>query len=161
VIDRPERGIGFVPGVTQADVVRRLATPEVGIETLRGELVESLDRVLQCICGNIDLTCQLANGRSPLDGTLLDQFFGQCALLEWVCTRDVSAEVALVEDLPARHGLAGVHRLADLDIGVRLVAEPLAGSVDVDSPWPLAPRADGTGTGVCDENRWEPPGLIK
>ncbi len=146
-IDRPERGVGLVPGITQADVVRRLAAAEVGIETLGGELVEALDRLLQRFCGNIDLACQLADRGGALDGTLLDQFFGQRALLERVCARDVSAEIALVEDLPARHRLVGVHRLADFDIGVRLVAEPPAGSVDVDSPRPLPPRADGSGRG--------------
>ena len=53
---------------------------------------------------------------------------GRLALLERVGPRDVSAYITVVEDHPARHRLVGVHRLADLDVGVRLVAESSAGS---------------------------------
>ena len=73
----------------------------------------------------------------------------------------MSADITLIEDLPARHGLVGVHRLADFDIRIRLVPEPLAGTVDVDGSWSLPRLADCTGARVRDENRWEPPGLIQ
>ena len=35
------------------------------------ESVESLDRLLQRVCGNIDLACQVCDGVGALDGTLL------------------------------------------------------------------------------------------
>ena len=72
-IERAERGVGLVPGIAEADVVRRLAAAEVGVEALGRELVEALDRLLQCFCGNIDLARQLADRVGALDGTLLDQ----------------------------------------------------------------------------------------
>ena len=70
---------------------------------------------------------------------------GRLPLLQRVGARHVPADVTLVEDLPARHGLVGVHRLADLDVGVRLVAEPPAGPVDVDGARALPPRAERRG----------------
>ncbi len=73
MIERAERGVGLVAGVAEADVVRRLAAPEVGIEALGRELVEALDRLLQRVGGNIDLARQIGDRVGALDGTLLDQ----------------------------------------------------------------------------------------
>ena len=59
-VERAERGIGFISRIVQADVVRRLAAFEVGIESFGGELVEALDRFFQRVGGDMDVTRQIA-----------------------------------------------------------------------------------------------------
>ena len=125
-IERTHRGVGLVSRIAEADVVRRLAAPEVGVQSLGRELVEAIDRMFQSVCRDVDLTCQLGDRVGALDRALLDQRLGQGALLQRIGTRHVAPDIALVEDLPARHRLVRVHRLADLDVRVRLVAEPLS-----------------------------------
>ena len=76
----------------------------------------------------------------------------------------VALAVAIVEDQPRRHGLgglvAGVHRLADLHVGVRLVDEPVAGGVDDDRARPLPGLVEGRLTEAAGARVREPPRLV-
>src|SRR6185437_1146939 len=139
LIEWPERGVGAVSRITQAIVVCRLAAAEVRIEALGRKTVEALDRLLQRVSRDLHVAREISDGLTSQDRAPLDQFFGEAAFLERVCSRDVSMYVALVKDHPARHCLIGVHRLAHFDVLVRLVAEPSAGAVDVNGPGSLPP----------------------
>src|SRR5262249_227354 len=76
-------------------------------------------------------------------------------------TSGVATDVSLVEYLPARYGVVRVHRLADLDVGVGFVAEPLAAPVHVDRPGPLTPLTQRGRRRIRDESHWQPPGLVQ
>ena len=89
---------------------------------------------------------------------------GSCWLtLQRVDAGDVAANVSVVEDHPARHRLVRVHRLADLHVGVRLVAESPAGRVHIDGAGPLTARTQRRGDrpAVGDENRRQPPCFVE
>ena len=132
-VQRADGGVGPIPRITQAVVVGRLAPAEVGVEPFDRELVEALDRSRQFVGGKLGLAGQVLDGVGAFDRTGLDQLGGQLLFaLERVGAGDVAPHVSVVEDHPAGHRLVGVHRLADLDVGVRLVAESSAGEVDVD-----------------------------
>ena len=109
---------------------------------LRKSRGSSACRRFKRIDADVHLLGEAADRVSTLDGTVLDQCFGHGALLEGIGARDIPVHITLVEDLPARHCLVGIHGLADFDIRVRLVAEPPAGSVDIDGTGTLTPRTE-------------------
>src|SRR6202012_5358529 len=149
-------GVGPIPGITQAVVVGRLSPAEVGVQSLGRKLVEAVDGARQFVCGEVGLASQVLDGAGAFDRAGIDQLGRQLLLtLQRVDTGDVAAYVAVVEDHPARHRLVRVHRLADLHVGVRLVAESPAGRVDVDGAGSLTARTQrrGDGPAVGDENR--------
>src|SRR6202012_4277708 len=84
LVERPDRGVRAVPGITQAVVVRRLAAPEVGVETLGGKTVEAPDRLLQRAGRDLHLSREFGDGLAPQDRASFDQLFGEAALLERV-----------------------------------------------------------------------------
>src|SRR6202012_1201666 len=67
LVERPERGVRAVPGITQAVVVRRLAAAEVGVEALGRKTIEALYRLFQRAGRDLHLAREIGDGVSPED----------------------------------------------------------------------------------------------
>ena len=150
------------PRVAERTVVGGLAPPVVGVDAVAGVLVEALDGRRQP--GGIDAAHVGEVGERPrlLQVAALQQLLREVPRVRSLV--GVALAVAVVEDQPRRHGLgglvAGVHRLADLHVGVRLVDEPVAGGVDHDRPRPLPGLVEGRLAEAAGARVRQPPRLV-
>ena len=138
VRDLPEVGVRFIGRVAVVAVVGALPAVEVLVDTGAGKAVEAGDRCRQVRGWQTGLAGEF------LDGLRFDDDAGieplpRDPLARLQTREDIAVPVTLIEDQPGRDVLAGagsltvvaaVHVVAGLDVGHRLVHEPLARHVD-------------------------------